>query len=252
MPSVAPVPLIPEANGVSKLQFDRIPDAIEAFRAGNFILVLDSPSRENEGDLIIAASAMTPSKMAFMIHHTSGYICAPLPSSLADALDLPPMIPPSENSDPNHTAYTVTIDADSAQTTTGISAQDRCETVRLLAEKGTRPENFRRPGHVLPLRAREGGVRERKGHTEAAVEFARLAGRGDVAVICEVVDEGEEVFSPDGKRAQERTVVGNGMLRSEGCLAFGKRWGIPVVTIEDLVGYLEEQDGKKEVTNGTN
>lgn len=257
-------------NGVSKLKFDTIEDSIEAFsrfldfvlsrhwpstgcRAlnlqeswgsvmkatqtniistenGEFIVVLDSPSRENEGDLIIAASAVTTEKMAFMIRYSSGLICAPLPSSLTESLLLPQMV--TKNADPNRTAYTVSIDASDSSITTGISAHDRALTCRLLASPTPTPSTFRRPGHILPLRARDGGIRVRQGHTEAAVEFCRLADMGDVGIICELVEDGQEV---EGKA--ERT--DGGMMRRDACLEFGRRWGLRVCTIEDLVGFVE-------------
>lgn len=210
---------------------------------GSFVLVLDSPHRENEGDLIIAAVHLTPPKLSFMIRHTSGYICAPMPAPRADALGLPLMVPAAHARDPTRTAYTVTVDADlppAAGFTTGISAADRTATCRLLADKAAAPASFRRPGHVLPLRARAGGVRERRGHTEAAVDLCRLARAGEVGVICEMVGAGAEV---EGRPEIE----GAGMMRADECLAFGRSWGIPVVTIEDLVRYLEATEGRLEV-----
>jgi len=227
-------------------QFDSIEDTIEAYKNGEFIVVLDDLSRENEGDLIIAAEDVTPEKMAFMIRYTSGLICAPMPPSLTQHLDLPQMVPASESEDPNRTAYTVSVDTKSPLTTTGISAHDRALTCRTLASAEATRESFRRPGHVFPLRAREGGVRERTGHTEAAVEFCRLAGKRPVGAICELVEDGEEVEGRAWRREPE-------MMRRDGCLAFGKRWGLRVCTIEDLVVYVERTEGKlvKKVTNGT-
>ncbi|KAH7135743.1 DHBP synthase RibB-like alpha/beta domain-containing protein [Dendryphion nanum] len=216
--------------------FDSIPDVIQAFANDEFVIVLDSPSRENEGDLIIAASALTPSKASFMIRYSSGYICAPLPASRAAALHLPQMV--AENADPNQTAYAVSIDGIHPGATTGISAEDRSMTCRMLADPAAKASHFRRPGHVLPLQAREGGVRVRRGHTEAAVDLCRLAGKAEVGVICELITDGEEV---EGK--PER--IGGGMMRTEECLTFGKKWGIKVCTIEDLVAYIEETEGKK-------
>jgi 3,4-dihydroxy 2-butanone 4-phosphate synthase len=199
--------------------------------------VLDSPDRENEGDLIIAASALTPAKASFMIHHTSGYLCAALPNALADKLDLPPMVPATANADPNRTAYTITIDA-SANVTTGISATDRSTTCRLLANADVKSQDFRRPGHVVPLRAVAGGVRQRQGHTEAAVEFARLAGEQQhVGVIAEIVEASDEI---EGKAERG----GLHMMRAKECIEFGARYGIKVVTIEDLKKHVEEIEGK--------
>jgi 3,4-dihydroxy 2-butanone 4-phosphate synthase len=152
------------------------------------------------------------------------------------------MVESAANADPNRTAYTVSVDANHPATTTGISAHDRALTCRLLADPDAAPGSFRRPGHVFPLRAREGGVRERKGHTEAAVEFCQLAGKREVGVISEIVDDGEEVVGVAERR-------GAGMLRRGGCLAFGKRWGLRVCTIEDLVAYVEGKE-KAAVANG--
>jgi 3,4-dihydroxy 2-butanone 4-phosphate synthase len=202
---------------------------------GEFIVVLDDLSRENEGDLILAASDMTPEKMAFMVRYTSGLICAPLLPSLADHLDLPLMVSNSE--DPKRTAYTISVDANHPETTTGISAHDRSLTCTTLATPSVSRDMLRRPGHVLPLRAREGLVRERSGHTEAAVEFCRLAGKPLVGVIGEMVEDGEPV--------EGQTVFRNpGMMRRDGCLAFGRKWGVKVCTIEDLVAYVERTEGK--------
>lgn len=142
------------------------------------------------------------------------------------------------NTDPNRTAYTVSIDAEHPDTTTGISAFDRALTCRTLASPAAASDSFRRPGHIFPLRAREGGIRERRGHTEAAVEFCRLAGKRPVGVISELVDDGVEGVG--AKKKAER--VGGGMLRRDDCLAFGKKWGLRVCTIEDLVKYVERED----------
>ncbi|KAK4542961.1 hypothetical protein LTR36_005959 [Oleoguttula mirabilis] len=215
--------------------FDSIPDAIEAFARGDFIIVLDAPHRENEGDLIIAASDFTPAKAAFLIRHTSGYLCAPLTPALAARLELPQMV--GHNADPNRTAYTITIDA-SDGVTTGISALDRSLTCRKLADPLATRDTFRRPGHVVPLQAREGGVRARAGHTEAAVDFCKLAGKEPVGVIAELVEEGEEV------QGRGEMAGGHGMMQRDGCLAFARRYGLKVVTIEDLVRHLDAMSGR--------
>jgi 3,4-dihydroxy 2-butanone 4-phosphate synthase len=141
-----------------------------------------------------------------------------------------------DNTDPNRTAYTVSIDSNAPSITTGISAHDRALTCRQLADPNIRAENFRRPGHILPLRARVGGVRERRGHTEAAVDFCRLAGKPPAGVIGELVEEGELI---EGKAELGGS---NGMMRRDACLKFGKRFGLKVCTIEDLVAYLEKTD----------
>jgi len=223
-------------------EFSSIEETISAFKNGEFIVVLDDLSRENEGDLIIAGEDMTPEKMAFMVRHTSGLICAPIPPSLTTKFDLPQMV--SSNEDPNRTAYTISIDTNSPLTSTGISAHDRALTCRTLADPTATKDSFRRPGHVFPLRAREGGVRERTGHTEAAVEFCRLAGKQPVGVICEMVEDGEVVVG-------EARMKEPGMMRRDGCLAFGKKWGLKVCTIEDLVKYVEAKEGKLVKQNGS-
>ncbi|CAN8098182.1 unnamed protein product [Discula destructiva] len=224
------------STALDKSQFDSIPDTIQAFRDGQFVVVLDEPDRENEADLIIAAESVTTEQMAFMIRHSSGYVCAPLPPALTTALDLPQMV--AHNEDARATAYTITVDAAHPSVTTGISAHDRALTCRTLADPAATPASFRRPGHVLPLRARPGGVRQRRGHTEAATEFCRLAGKRPVGVICELVDDGEAVEGEAVHRGAP------GMMRGEGCVAFAKRFGLKVCTIEDLVDYVEKVDGK--------
>lgn len=223
------------AGGEFNLRFTSIEDTLSAFRNGEFIVVLDSTTRENEGDLIIAAEDVTTEKMAFMIRHTSGLICAPLTSSSAKHLALPQMV--LENTDPNRTAYTVSVDSSDTSITTGISAHDRALTCRILASSSAQAATFRRPGHVFPLRARDGGVKERRGHTEAAVEFCRLAGKRPVGVICELVEDGEAI-----EGVAERNQ--GGMMRRDGCLEFGKRWGLKVCTIEALVEYIETQESR--------
>lgn len=222
-------------------QFDSIPDSIEAFRNGEFLVVLDDPSRENEADLIIAADAVTTEQMGFMVRHSSGLICAPLSSTRAAHLSLPQMVARSE--DPRGTAYTVSVDAADASVTTGISAHDRALTCRVLADPASHPKDLRRPGHVFPLEARAGGVRARRGHTEAATEFCRLTDKAEAAVICEIVDDGEPV---PGRALHSAP----GMLRGEQCIAFARKFGLKVCTIADLVDYVEKTEGKWQ-TNGS-
>jgi len=176
-----------------------------------------------------------------MVRHSSGLICAPMTPQRTDALSLPQMV--ERNADPRGTAYTLSVDAEHPSTTTGISAHDRALTCRVLAAPDSTPDSLRRPGHVFPLRARPGGVRQRSGHTEAAVDFCRLAGKREVAAICELVDDGREV--------EGRAVMAEpGMLRGEGCIAFARKWGLKVCTIEDLIAYLEKTEGKLEA-NGS-
>ncbi|KAE8162191.1 DHBP synthase RibB-like alpha/beta domain-containing protein [Aspergillus tamarii] len=224
------------------LQFDSIEDTIKAFNNGEFIIVLDSQDRENEGDLIIAADSITPAQMAFLVRFTSGLICAPVSPEIANRLSLPQMV--LENADPKGTAYTISVDSSDPSVTTGISAQDRALACRTLASPTARAEDFRRPGHIIPLQARSGGVRERRGHTEAAVEFCRLTGKVQAGVIAELVEDGELV------PGVPEIGGNNGMMRRDGCLKFGKKWGIKVCTIEDLVEYVEKTEGSPVVTNG--
>ncbi|MCJ1447612.1 MAG: 3,4-dihydroxy 2-butanone 4-phosphate synthase [Stictis urceolatum] len=226
-----------KVNGV-KPEFDSIEDSIEAFRSGEFIIVLDSTSRENEGDLILSARHMTPQKTAFMIRHTSGLICTPLSPTLTKTLSLPQMV--THNTESHTTAYTISVDSAHPSVSTGISAHDRALTCRALADPTSTPESFRRPGHVFPLRAREGGVLTRAGHTEAAVDFCRLAGLPEVGVICEIVDDGKEV---EGRAVRE----GSGMSRRDACLEFGRKWGLRVCTIEGLIEYRRRMEGGKGV-----
>ncbi|KAA8911015.1 3,4-dihydroxy-2-butanone 4-phosphate synthase [Sphaerosporella brunnea] len=203
-------------------QFDSIPAAIAAFKNGEFIVVLDSADRENEGDLLIAAQDLTTEKMAFMVRYTSGLICTPLSPALIDKFALPQMV--TQNQEPHATAFTVSVDSRDPTITTGISAYDRALTAQKLADPNATRDDFRSPGHMFPLRAVEGGVRVRRGHTEAAVEFARLTGKSEAVSICELVKE------EDGL-----------MMRRDDCLEFGKKWGLKVCTIEDLVEYLEKE-----------
>ena len=168
-----------------------------------------------------------------------------MPTSRADLLDLPPMLPSSANADPNRTAYTITVDADVDAITTGISAQDRSLTCNLLADPKSKSTHFRRPGHVVPLRAVDGGVRARQGLTEAAVDLCILAGLEPVGVIAEIVEEGEEVAGPgmhDLQRGPSQAeMTGIGMMRRDGCLKFGRKYGIKVITIEDMVKHMESR-----------
>ena len=165
---------------------DTVDRALVDLAAGKAVLVIDDEDRENEGDLIFAAQLATPELVAFMVRYTSGYICVPITEANADRLDLPPMF--RVNQDRRGTAYTVTVDAREG-ISTGISASDRAHTIRLLADPATTSADLSRPGHVVPLRARDGGVLRRPGHTEAAVDLARLAGLAPAGVLCEVVSE---------------------------------------------------------------
>ena len=172
-----------------------IEDAIAAIAAGRPVLVADDENRENEGDIIVSAELATPEWIAWTVRWSSGLLCAPMTNEIADQLDLPMMV--ERNEDVRGTAYTVTVDA-AEGVTTGISASDRATTLRALANPNAEPTDVKRPGHVLPLRAVDGGVRARAGHTEAAVELMRLAGLREVAVIGEVVAEDGEMMRLPG------------------------------------------------------
>ncbi|MGP3535538.1 GTP cyclohydrolase II [Microbacterium sp. RD1] len=198
-----------------------IPVALDALRAGRPVIVADDEDRENEGDVILSAELATPEWIAWTVRWSSGFLCAPMPAEWADRLDLPPMV--AVNEDARGTAYTVSVDA-ADRISTGISASDRAHTLNVLANPGSGPASLIRPGHVLPLRAVDGGVRERGGHTEAAVELMKLAGLQPVGAIAEVVAE-------DGS-----------MMRLPGLLELGAQTDIPVITIEQLIGYLDEVD----------
>jgi 3,4-dihydroxy 2-butanone 4-phosphate synthase/GTP cyclohydrolase II len=198
-----------------------IEEAFEALRAGLPVLVADDEDRENEGDVILAAETATTEWMAWTIRHTSGYICAPMSEGRANRLGLPPMV--VDNQDPRGTAYTVTVDA-AEGVTTGISAADRAHTIRLLAQEGSVPSDFHRPGHVVPLRARQGGVLVRGGHTEAAVDLCRLAGLSPVGAIGELVHD-------DGS-----------MMRLPAVLELGSEHNLPVITIAALIAWRQLND----------
>ena len=196
-----------------------IPTALEALRLGKPVIVADDEGRENEGDVIISAQLATQEWIAWTVRYSSGFICAPMTNEIADRLDLPVMV--LNNEDARGTNYTISVDA-ADRLSTGISAADRSHTLRVLAEPKSTPAILHRPGHILPLRAMDGGVRERDGHTEAAVDLMKLAGLAPVAAIAEIVAE-------DGE-----------MLRLPGLLELGEREGVLVITIADLIAYLKE------------
>jgi 3,4-dihydroxy 2-butanone 4-phosphate synthase/GTP cyclohydrolase II len=198
-----------------RLPAEAVQTAVAALAAGRMVVVVDDADREDEGDLIVAAELVTTEQMAFLVRHTTGIVCAPMTADRAAALALPQMV--TDNTDSHGTAFTVTVDA--VDTGTGVSAADRALTVRSLADPGTRPADLRRPGHVFPLVARDGGVLVRAGHTEAAVDLTTLAGLTGVGVIGEIVDE-------DGS-----------MRRGASLTAFAAEHGLPVLAIADLVRY---------------
>ncbi|MDR5695097.1 MAG: bifunctional 3,4-dihydroxy-2-butanone-4-phosphate synthase/GTP cyclohydrolase II [Armatimonadota bacterium] len=196
--------------------FCTIEEAVEEIRQGRMVIVVDDEDRENEGDLIMAAELVTPEHVNFMIKYARGLICVPLPGERCDALNLPLMV--SQNTSPHGTAFTVSVEAKHG-TTTGISAFDRARTIRVLADPSTKAEDLVRPGHVFPLRAMDGGVLRRAGHTEAAVDLVRLAGLNPVGVTCEIMND-------DGT-----------MARLPQLIEFAKEHGLKIVTIADLIKY---------------
>ncbi|MCU7728965.1 bifunctional 3,4-dihydroxy-2-butanone-4-phosphate synthase/GTP cyclohydrolase II [Actinoplanes sp. KI2] len=206
--------------------FEDIERAIADIAAGRPVIVVDDEDRENEGDLIFAAEKATPELVAFMVRYTSGYICAPITEEEADRLELPPMY--HTNQDRRGTAYAVTVDA-SEGVSTGISAADRARTLRLLSSPDTRPTDLSRPGHVVPLRAKAGGVLRRPGHTEAAIDLSVLAGLRPAGVLCEMVnDDGTMQRRPDLER-------------------FAKEHDLTLITIADLVAYRRLQEKQVEL-----
>jgi 3,4-dihydroxy 2-butanone 4-phosphate synthase/GTP cyclohydrolase II len=196
-----------------------VEEAVAALLAGRMIVVVDDADRENEGDLVLAAETVTEEQMAFLVRHTTGIICVPMPSERVDELKLPQMV--EDNTDSHGTAFTVSVDH--IDVGTGVSARDRTTTVRSLASPGTMPDALRRPGHIFPLRARAGGVLERRGHTEAAVDLLHMAGLSGVGVIGEIVAD-------------------DGSMRRGGSLkAFAAEHDLPILHIADLVAYRSRQ-----------
>lgn len=198
-----------------------VTEAIEAFARGEIVIVTDDDDRENEGDLIVAASLCTPEKMAFIIRNTCGIVCAPLTASEARRLRLDPMV--SSNDAPLGTAFTITVDVKHGLTT-GISAEQRCNTVRALANGNMGAADFVRPGHVFPLIARDGGVLMRSGHTEAAVDLCRLAELPPVGVICELAND-------DGT-----------VMKGQQIAAFAQKHGLKQITVADLIAYRQARE----------
>jgi 3,4-dihydroxy 2-butanone 4-phosphate synthase/GTP cyclohydrolase II len=198
-----------------------ISTAIERIRVGGWVVVVDDKDRENEGDLVMAAEKVTSDAISFCIRHTSGVITVPLTGDRLDALELPLMVP--VNTDPRGTAFTVSVDVRDA-TTTGISAADRARTILALVDESTKPSDLQRPGHVFPLRAAQGGVLKRAGHTEASVDLARLAGLQPAGVICELVnDDGSMARLPQLER-------------------FAQEYDLPLISIADLIAYRRQHE----------
>lgn len=202
------------------MSFSTIDEALEALRAGRIILVTDDPDRENEGDFICAAEFATPENVAFMAIEGRGLICMPMTGELADSLALPPMV--VKNTDNHETAFTVSIDH--VETSTGISAFDRSLTAMKSIDPAAKPEDFRRPGHMFPLRAKAGGVLERNGHTEATVDLCRLAGLKPCGLCCEIMGDNGE------------------MLRTPELMKLAQKWSMPFITIKDLQDYIRAKN----------
>ncbi len=200
--------------------FSTIEEAIEDIRQGKMVVVVDDEDRENEGDLVMAAEKVTPEAINFMATYGRGLICMPVEGKRLDELELPAMV--NNNTDPHATAFTISVDA--KECTTGISAYERAMTVKAILNPATRPSDLRRPGHIFPLRAKEGGVLRRAGHTEAAVDLARLAGLYPAGVICEIMKE-------DGT-----------MARVPELMEFVKTHGLKIITIADLIQYRRRNE----------
>lgn len=201
-------------------KYNTVEEAIEAFQAGKMVLVTDDESRENEGDLLVAAEKVTPEIINFMATHAKGLICVPMSGELIDKAGLEQMV--SHNTDNHETAFTVSVDA--VTTTTGISAFERAETVHALINPDVKPEDLRRPGHMFPLRAKEGGVLRRTGHTEATVDLARLAGMIPAGLCCEIMKE-------DGH-----------MARTPDLIEFAKKYDLVFITVAELIKYRKEHE----------
>ncbi|MGA9324471.1 MAG: 3,4-dihydroxy-2-butanone-4-phosphate synthase [Salegentibacter sp.] len=204
------------------IKLDRIEEAIDDIRAGKVIIVVDDIDRENEGDFVAAAEKVTPEMINFMATHGRGLICAPITEARCKELKLDMMV--GNNTDPMETAFTISVDLRGQGVTTGISAADRAKTVQSLIDPAIKPSDLGRPGHIFPLKAKEGGVLRRTGHTEAAIDFARLAGFEPAGVIVEIMNE-------DGT-----------MARLPQLLKVAERFDLKVVSIEDLVAYRMQHD----------
>jgi 3,4-dihydroxy 2-butanone 4-phosphate synthase / GTP cyclohydrolase II len=205
--------------------FSPIPDAIEDVRRGRMVVVVDDPGRENEGDIVVAASKTTIEHVNFMVLHGRGLVCVPMTAERLDALQILPMVDPHAHGGPagKDTAFSVSVDARHG-TSTGISAHDRWKTVKALIHPKSRPADLVRPGHVFPLRAKDGGVLVRAGHTEAAVDLARLAGQYPAGVVC-------EILNPDGTMARVPQLV-----------KFARRHRLKMITIADLIDHRRRHE----------
>ena len=207
---------------MSKVILDKISDAIEDVKQGKIIIVVDDENRENEGDFICAADLVSPEIINFMAKHARGLVCMPITEKRSRKLNLYPMV--SNNTDPMDTAFTVSVDLKGSGVTSGISASDRSKTIKAIVNNNTRPDDLARPGHIFPLIAKDGGVLRRTGHTEAAIDFARLARCSPAGVICEIMSE-------DGS-----------MARVPELIKVAKKLDLKIVSIEDLVAYRMKHD----------
>lgn len=214
--------MITQEKTSTNIKLDRIEDAIEDIKNGKVIIVVDDENRENEGDFLASAQSATPEMINFMATHGRGLICAPLTQTRAKELELAMMV--NNNSDPMETAFTVSIDLRGHGVTTGISASDRAKTIQAMIHPDTQPHDFSKPGHIFPLKAKDGGVLRRTGHTEAAIDFARLAGHEPAGVIVEIMNE-------DGTMARLPQLV-----------EVAKQHDLKLVSIEDLVAYRMKND----------
>lgn len=205
-----------------KRTYNTIDEALDALRQGQIIIATDDPDRENEGDFICAAQYCTTESMNFMATHGKGLICLPISSYFAEKLSLPPMV--AQNTDNHETAFTVSIDH--VETTTGISAVERAYTARMLTDDASRPADFRRPGHMFPLIAKEGGLFTRGGHTEATVDLMRLAGLKEAGLCCEIMAE-------DGT-----------MMRTPQLWHLADMYHLPFITLKDIKDYMSRQANK--------
>ena len=211
-----------EKSVEEKIELSSIQEALDDIRAGKVIIVVDDEDRENEGDLIAAAETVSPEMINFMAKNGRGLICSPLTEKRCENLKLDMMV--GHNTDPMETAFTISVDLNGNGVTTGISASDRAKTIRALCDDDATPDDFNKPGHIFPLKAKEGGVLRRTGHTEAAIDFARLAGLKPAGVIVEIMNE-------DGS-----------MARLPDLYEFAKKFDLKLVSIEDLVSYRMEHD----------
>ena len=202
-------------------RLNTMPEALEVIRNGGFVVVMDDEGRENEGDLVMAAQFANPTLLAFLVRHTNGILCCPMTEARADELNLPRMV--SKNEDPNQTNFTVSADLLGEGVTTGASSDDRAKTAHAFADPGRKAVHFHRPGHLFPLVAKPGGTLERRGHTEASVDLCQLAGVEPVGLIC-------ELMNPDGT-----------MRRFDACCDFAQLYGLPVITVEQIAQYRNQQ-----------